>query len=83
MNNEQYIYNAALYCRLSKDDEQAGESVSIGMQKMILEKFCKKQGFCVVGVYADDGFYGLNFERPEFQQMLKEILFLKGLRNVY
>ena len=34
MNNEHIIYNAALYCRLSKDDEQAGESVSIGTQRM-------------------------------------------------
>ena len=41
MINENTIYNAGLYCRLSKDDEQAGESVSIGTQKMILEKFCK------------------------------------------
>jgi len=38
MINENKIYNAALYCRLSKDDEQAGESVSIGTQKMIIEK---------------------------------------------
>lgn len=42
MNNEQTIYNAALYCRLSKDDEQAGESVSIGTQKIyiISERSC-------------------------------------------
>ena len=44
MNNEHIIYNAALHCRLSKDDEQAGESVSIGTQKMILEKYCKEYG---------------------------------------
>ena len=37
MNNEQTIYNAALYCRLSKDDEQAGESDSIGTQKILKE----------------------------------------------
>lgn len=43
MSNENQIYNAALHCRLSKDDEQAGESVSIGTQKMVLEKFCKEQ----------------------------------------
>jgi len=47
MNNEHIIYNAALYCRLSKDDEQAGESVSIGTQKMILEKFYKEQDLCL------------------------------------
>ena len=34
MINENIIYNAALYCRLSKDDEQAGESVSIATQKI-------------------------------------------------
>ena len=45
MIKENKFYNAALYCRLSKDDEQAGESVSIGTQKMILEKFCKEQDF--------------------------------------
>ena len=73
MNNEHIIYNAALYCRLSKDDEQAGESVSIGTQKMILEKFCKEHDFRIFDVYVDDGFSGLNFERPEFQRMLKDI----------
>ena len=73
MNNEQQIYNAALYCRLSKDDEQAGESVSIGTQKMILEKFCKEHDFRIYDVYVDDGFSGLNFERPEFQRMLKDV----------
>ena len=73
MINENKIYNAALYCRLSKDDEQAGESVSIGTQKMILEKFCKEHDFHVFDVYVDDGFSGLNFEHPEFQRMLKDI----------
>lgn len=73
MSNEHIIYNAALYCRLSKDDEQVGESVSIGTQKMILEKFCKEHDFHVFDVYVDDGFFGLNFERPEFQRMLKDI----------
>ena len=73
MNNEQTIYNAALYCRLSKDDEQAGESVSIGTQKIILEKFCKENGFSVYGVYVDDGYSGLNFDRPDFQRMIGDI----------
>lgn len=71
MSNE--IYNAALHCRLSKDDEQVGESVSIGTQKLILEKHCEEHGFYMFDVYVDDGFSGLNFERPEFQRMLKDI----------
>lgn len=37
VRNEQTIYSTAVYCRLSKDDEQAGESVSIETQKMMLE----------------------------------------------
>ena len=73
MNNEQTIYNAALYCRLSKDDEQAGESVSIGTQKIIIEKFCKENGFAVRDVYVDDGYSGLNFDRPDFQRMIGDI----------
>lgn len=73
MNNEQTIYNAALYCRLSKDDEQAGESVSIGTQKIILEKFCKENGFTVYDVYVDDGYSGLNFDRLDFQRMIRDI----------
>ena len=66
-------YNAAIYCRLSKDDEQAGDSVSIQTQKMMLEKYCQEQGFPIYGVYADDGYSGLNFERPDFQRLLNDI----------
>ena len=73
MSNEYIIYNAALYCRLSKDDEQAGESVSIGTQRMILEKYCKEHDFRIYDVHVDDGVSGLNFERPEFQRMLRNI----------
>ena len=40
VRNEPTIYSTAVYCRLSKDDEQAGESVSIETQKIMLEGFC-------------------------------------------
>jgi len=71
--NQTIGYNAAIYCRLSKDDEQAGESVSIGTQKMMLEKYCLEQGFPICDVYADDGYSGLNFNRPEFNRLLTDI----------
>lgn len=71
--NHTASYNAAIYCRLSKDDEQAGESVSIGTQKMMLEKYCLEQGFHISDVYADDGYLGLNFNRPEFNRLLTDI----------
>ena len=55
VKNEQIIYSAAVYCRLSKDDEQAGESVSIETQKMMLTDFCHERGFSIYEIYADDG----------------------------
>ena len=58
--NEQ-IYMAGLYCRLSKDDEQNGESVSIGTQRSILTDYCQQQGYTIYKVYTDDGYSGLNF----------------------
>ena len=62
-------YRAAVYCRLSKDDDLQGESASIANQRDMLEKYCEKQGWEVVAVYQDDGFTGLNMERPDLQRM--------------
>ena len=73
VRNEQTIYSTAVYCRLSKDDEQAGESVSIETQKMMLEDFCHERGFPIYEIYADDGYSGLNFNRPAFSRLLEDI----------
>ena len=73
VRNEQTIYSAAVYCRLSKDDEQAGESVSIETQKMMLTDFCHERGFSIYDIYADDGYSGLNFNRPAFTKLLEDI----------
>ena len=73
VRNEQTIYSAAVYCRLSKDDEQAGESVSIETQKMMLTDFCHERGFSIYEIYADDGYSGLNFNRPAFTRLLEDI----------
>lgn len=70
VKNEPTIYSAAVYCRLSKDDEQAGESVSIETQKMMLTDFCHERGF---SIYADDGYSGLNFNCPAFTRLLEDI----------
>ncbi len=64
---------AAVYCRLSKDDDLQVESASIANQRDMLEKYCARQGWEVVSVYQDDGFTGLNMDRPDLQRMLKAI----------
>lgn len=71
LENEKY--NAGLYLRLSKDDEQHGESVSIGTQRSILTDYCKTNGFRVHKIYIDDGYSGLNFERPGFRELLEDV----------
>ena len=62
----------ALYERLSKDDEQQGESNSILNQKRFLEDFARKSGMTNIKHFTDDGYTGRNFNRPGFQAMLAE-----------
>ena len=63
----------ALYERLSRDDEQQGESNSIINQKQYLEDFANQNGFSRCVHYTDDGYTGRNFKRPGFQKLLKDI----------
>ena len=63
----------ALYCRLSRDDDQAGDSNSIVHQKEILANYAKAHGFVNPVFYVDDGYSGTNFNRPAFQRMLGDI----------
>ena len=51
----------ALYCRLSRDDEQDGLSGSIKNQRTILEKYAQENGFRNTRVFIDDGWSGTNF----------------------
>ena len=66
-------FRAAIYCRLSKDDDLDGESASIANQRDMLEHYCEKQGWEVVEVYQDDGYTGLNMECPDLKRMIKAI----------
>ena len=71
--NRQSDKITAIYCRLSRDDEQAGESNSIVNQKAILKKYAKEQGFRNIQFFVDDGFSGANFNRPEWQRMISMV----------
>lgn len=63
----------ALYCRLSRDDDLAGDSNSIKNQKTILQKYADDNGFRNTRFYIDDGFSGTNFDRPDFNRMISDI----------
>lgn len=73
MLTKQDKYTAALYCRLSQDDGQVGESGSIQTQKALLTSYAKANGYEIFDCFSDDGFSGTNFERPEFKRMIKAI----------
>ncbi len=80
-NNNSYIsYMAAVYLRLSKEDEDLREvkdkkeSNSIANQKaLILKTLESMPDVTLYDIYIDDGFTGLNFERPNFQRMCEDI----------
>ena len=61
----------ALYCRLSRDDEQEGVSGSIKNQQSILEKYAKDNGFPNPRVFIDDGWSGTTFARPAFTEIME------------
>ena len=60
----------ALYCRLSRDDEYSGDSVSIQTQKAMLSQYAEEKGFLNCEFFVDDGYSGTNFNRPDFQRMI-------------
>lgn len=68
------IYDADLYLRLSKEDGDKEESDSIVNQKELIREFLKSRpDIRIHEIRVDDGYSGVNFERPAFQKMLNEI----------
>ncbi|MBR0356417.1 MAG: recombinase family protein [Clostridia bacterium] len=63
----------ALYERLSRDDEAAGDSVSIQTQKTVLRDYAQQHGFSNCVDYPDDGYSGGNFDRPAWKQLIADI----------
>lgn len=87
MENSYISYMAAVYLRLSKEDEDLREvkdkkeSNSIANQKaLILKTLESMPDVTLYDIYIDDGFTGLNFERPNFQRMCEDIY--KGRVNM-
>ncbi len=64
---------AALYCRLSRDDNMDTESNSIQNQKKILQKAAREKGYADTLFFVDDGITGTTMKRPGFQKMITAI----------
>ena len=74
MNNRQSQEKiTAIYCRLSRDDDLAGDSNSIIHQKDMLTRYARERDFPNVSVYSDDGWSGTNFERPDWKRLISDI----------
>ncbi len=63
----------ALYERLSRDDDLAGESNSIVNQKKMLEDYAGQNGFTNLVHFTDDGWSGGGFDRPDWKRMIAGI----------
>lgn len=73
VNREMHKFTRFYIDELSKDDGTDNESASIATQKSILTDYVKKQGWHLAKTYVDDGYSGTNFQRPSFQNMIKDI----------
>ena len=69
---KQTTYNVGIYLRLSRDDERAGESLSIENQRRVLTNYVKEQGWTIYDEYVDDGISGVTFDRPGVQRLLDD-----------
>lgn len=68
------------YLRLSDEDINNGDSESIMNQRRFINDYCKTHNITLIGEFVDDGWSGGNFERPGFQDMMRELQ--KGKANM-
>ena len=73
LSDNQKFGTAALYCRLSRDDNMDTESNSIQNQKKLLQKVAREKGYTDTLFFVDDGITGTTMKRPGFQKMLTAI----------
>lgn len=64
---------ACIYLRLSREDEDLGESNSISNQRDLIHDYARKHGFKILEEFVDDGYSGANYNRPQFQEMIKRL----------
>ena len=69
---KQTEYKVGIYLRLSRDDERAGESLSIENQRRILLNYIHENGWTLFDEYVDDGISGVTFDRPGVKRLLED-----------
>ena len=68
------MWKGCIYCRLSREDGDKEESDSITNQKALIRDYAANlPDVSIVDEYVDDGFSGVNFERPAFVRMMDDI----------
>ena len=72
MSKLKQLNRTGLYLRLSRDDEKAGESMSIENQRTILRKFVSENDGTIADEYIDDGWSGTDFDRPGVKRLLDD-----------
>ena len=81
---KQTDYIVGIYLRLSKDDERAGESLSIENQRRILTNYVREQGWTIYDEYVDDGISGTSFdEHPNGNKTTRRADSIFHLRAFY
>jgi len=73
IDRDNKIYNVGIYLRLSREDETTGQSESINNQKDFLTGYILEKNWNIINIYIDDGYSGLNFDRPGFKKMIADI----------
>ncbi len=67
-------YKAGLYARLSEETEENRERATVETQMELLRKFAAEQEDMVIArEYADISCTGTNFERPGFEEMMRDM----------
>ena len=66
-----YQRTAVAYTRLSVEEAKEGESSSITNQKNIISRYCDDNNIKLLNIFADDGYSGSNFNRPDFKKMIE------------
>lgn len=73
------IYDVGIYLRLSKEDgekeqkEKKDQSESIANQLDFVTRHVLERGWNLKEIYIDDGYTGLNYDRPDFKRMITDI----------